>query len=77
MHVACCQIAPDVLAPANNVGLARDALAAAIDDGARIVVLPELVNSGYVFESRRRGARRGYDPRRRRAGRLGDRGGAQ
>ncbi|MGO9823325.1 MAG: nitrilase-related carbon-nitrogen hydrolase [Solirubrobacteraceae bacterium] len=50
MHVACCQIAPDVLAPANNVGLARDALAAAIDDGARIVVLPELVNSGYVFE---------------------------
>lgn len=51
MHVACCQIAPDVLAPGCSVEIARDALAAAIDDGAQIVVLPELVNSGYVFES--------------------------
>lgn len=51
MQVACCQIAPDVTNPAGNVELARDALAAAIDDGAQIVVLPELVNSGYVFES--------------------------
>jgi predicted amidohydrolase len=51
VHVACCQIEPDVLDPRGNVEMARAALAAAIDDGAQIVVLPELVNSGYVFES--------------------------
>ena len=51
MHVACCQIAPDVLSPGRSVEIAREALATAIDDGAQIVVLPELVNSGYVFES--------------------------
>ncbi len=51
MHVACCQIAPDVTDPGGNAELARDALATAIAQGAQIVVLPELVNSGYVFES--------------------------
>ncbi len=51
MHVACCQTAPDVLDPARSVEIAHDALAAAIDDGAQIVVLPELCNSGYVFDS--------------------------
>jgi 5-aminopentanamidase len=51
VHVACCQIAPDVLSPGRSVEIARDALSAAIDDGAQIIVLPELCNSGYVFES--------------------------
>ena len=52
MHVACCQLAPDVTDPRGNAELARDALATAIAQGAQIVVLPELVNSGYVFESK-------------------------
>jgi 5-aminopentanamidase len=51
VHVACCQIAPDVTSPGRSVEIAREALAAAIDDGAQIIVLPELANSGYVFES--------------------------
>src|SRR5579859_4439112 len=51
MHVACCQIAPDVTDPRKSADAARQALATAIDDGAQIVVLPELCNSGYVFES--------------------------
>lgn len=51
MHVACCQIAPDVRDPGHSAELAREALAGAIDAGAQIVVLPELANSGYVFES--------------------------
>jgi predicted amidohydrolase len=51
VQVACCQIAPDVLRPAHSATLAREAIAAAVAGGAQIVVLPELVNSGYVFES--------------------------
>jgi predicted amidohydrolase len=51
VRVACCQIAPDVERPDRNPDLARNALAAAVDAGAQIVVLPELVNSGYVFTS--------------------------
>jgi predicted amidohydrolase len=51
MRIACCQIAPDVTDPAASAGRATAAVAAAIDDGAEVVVLPELVHSGYVFES--------------------------
>ncbi len=51
MRVACCQIAPDVLNPGRNVEIATEAIATAVGQGAQIVVLPELVNSGYVFES--------------------------
>ncbi len=51
VRVACCQFAPDVDRPDRNVALALGAIAAAVADGARIVVLPELVNSGYVFSS--------------------------
>ena len=50
MQIACCQIAPDVTDPQRSADSARQALATAIDDGAQIVVLPELCNSGYVFE---------------------------
>jgi len=51
VRVASCQIAPDVERPEQNAELALGAIGAAIDAGAQIVVLPELVNSGYVFES--------------------------
>jgi len=51
MRVACCQLSPSVERPERNAALARDAIAQAVADGAQIVVLPELVNSGYVFES--------------------------
>jgi predicted amidohydrolase len=51
VRVASCQIAPDVERPDQNRELALAAIAGAVDAGAQIVVLPELVNSGYVFTS--------------------------
>ncbi len=52
VRLACCQIAPDVDSPDRSAELALDALADAVTGGAQFVVLPELVNSGYVFTSR-------------------------
>jgi predicted amidohydrolase len=49
VQIACCQLALDVEQPDANAAMARQAIAAAVAGGARIVVLPELVNSGYVF----------------------------
>jgi predicted amidohydrolase len=51
IQIACCQIAPDVENLASNAERARAAIAGAVAAGADIVVVPELVNSGYVFES--------------------------
>ncbi|MFI6284244.1 nitrilase family protein [Streptomyces sp. NPDC051018] len=48
--VACCQIAPRVGRVGENRERIRTAVLAAADRGADIVVLPELANSGYVFE---------------------------
>jgi predicted amidohydrolase len=48
--VACCQLAPRIGEPDANRSLAHDAIADAADRGAQVVVLPELINSGYVFE---------------------------
>ena len=48
--VACCQLAPRIGEADTNRALAHDAIVDAADRGARVVVLPELVNSGYVFE---------------------------
>ena len=77
VRVACCQIAPDVERPDQNAELALEAIAGAVDAGAQIVVLPELVNSGYVFTSVDE-ARAAAVPRRRRAARgLGAGGGAR
>jgi 5-aminopentanamidase len=50
--VACCQLAPVLGDPAANRELAADAVADAATRGASVVVLPELISSGYVFESR-------------------------
>jgi predicted amidohydrolase len=48
--VACCQLAPRIGDADANRALAHDAIIDAADRGAQVVVLPELVNSGYVFE---------------------------
>ncbi|MGW4031794.1 nitrilase-related carbon-nitrogen hydrolase [Streptomyces sp. NPDC004838] len=47
--VACCQLAPQVGRVGENRERIREAITAAADRGADIVVLPELANSGYVF----------------------------
>jgi 5-aminopentanamidase len=51
VRVACAQVAPTVGDLVGNRRLARDAVREAVSAGARVVVLPELVTSGYVFES--------------------------
>ena len=51
VRIACAQVAPRVGEAEGNRRLAREALREAIAAGARIVLLPELVTSGYVFES--------------------------
>jgi len=47
--VACCQLALRVGDVQFNRAACRGAIAAAADQGADIVVVPELANSGYVF----------------------------
>jgi predicted amidohydrolase len=51
VRVACAQLAPTVGDLEDNRRLAREAVREAVAAGARVVVLPELVTSGYVFES--------------------------
>ena len=51
VRIACAQIAPAVGDADGNRRLAREAVQEAIGARARIVLLPELVMSGYVFES--------------------------
>jgi 5-aminopentanamidase len=50
--VSCCQVTPALGDPAANRELAADAISHAAAQGASVVVLPELVSSGYVFDSR-------------------------
>jgi|SRR5579875_1688202 len=50
--VACCQLAPSLGDPPANRDLAAEAVAHAAASGANVIVLPELMSSGYVFESR-------------------------
>ena len=50
--VACCQLAPRIGEADGNRALAHRAIVDAADRGAQVVVLPELINSGYVFEGR-------------------------
>ncbi|WP_420033781.1 nitrilase-related carbon-nitrogen hydrolase [Streptomyces sp. cg28] len=49
--VACAQLALGVGDVAENLAAAEEAIEAAARAGARVVVLPELANSGYVFDS--------------------------
>jgi predicted amidohydrolase len=48
--IAACQLALAVGETEANRAAARDAVMRAAEAGARLVVLPELVNSGYVFD---------------------------
>jgi len=49
VRAAAAQLAPVLGDPGGNRARSLDALAAAADRGARLVVLPELCTSGYVF----------------------------
>ncbi|HZE05089.1 MAG TPA: nitrilase-related carbon-nitrogen hydrolase [Solirubrobacteraceae bacterium] len=50
--VACCQLPLTVGETEANRTACRNAITAAAGQGAQIVVVPELANSGYVFEDR-------------------------
>ncbi|MCY1396800.1 (R)-stereoselective amidase [compost metagenome] len=52
IQVACCQVAPKVGDLAYNRSLSERAIRTAAARGAQVVVLPELVQSGYVFSDR-------------------------
>jgi predicted amidohydrolase len=51
VRIACCQLAPDVEDPSRSAAQVLKRLAAAVADGAQIVILPELAHCGYVFAS--------------------------
>jgi N-carbamoylputrescine amidase len=53
LTVACIQMEPRVGAKQANVGHSVALIDQASANGARLIVLPELCNSGYTFESRR------------------------
>ena len=50
-RVATCQLRTDVEHPAESAARTRAAISDAIAQGAQIVVVPELSNSGYIFRS--------------------------
>src|ERR1700683_1970241 len=50
--VACCQLAPALGDLGGNRELTAGVVTQAAAQGASVIVLPELVSSGYVFESR-------------------------
>jgi predicted amidohydrolase len=52
VKVACCQMEPVVGRKDANIAKSVKMIETAAGKGARLVVLPELANSGYVFESR-------------------------
>ncbi len=51
LRIAVCQLPIDIEDPDGNIELAKSAIHDAASLGARLVVLPELTNSGYVFRS--------------------------
>ncbi|RUQ99114.1 nitrilase-related carbon-nitrogen hydrolase [Labedella endophytica] len=50
-RIVCEQVAPAIVDLAHNSRLVLDVLDRAVADGADVLVLPELVTSGYVFDS--------------------------
>ena len=56
VRVSCCQLSPRIAHLAANIEMSVNAVQAAIAGGARVVVLPELVTSGYVFADREEAA---------------------
>ena len=50
-RVAACQISLSIENPGQNLAHANKAISDAISQGAQIIVLPELTNSGYAFTS--------------------------
>ena len=52
VRVACCQIAPQVGEKEANLNKTAAFIHSAASQGAKIIVLPELCSSGYVFASR-------------------------
>lgn len=51
IRVSCIQFEPQIGAVADNVARASDLVRAAAAEGGRLIVLPELASTGYVFES--------------------------
>ena len=56
MRIACQQLAPAVAAFDANRAASVESVRAAVGQGAELVILPELVTSGYVFASREEAA---------------------
>jgi predicted amidohydrolase len=52
IRIACIQMEPKVGRKKANVAKSLELLATAANNGAKLAVLPELANSGYVFETR-------------------------
>ncbi|MFN3259353.1 MAG: nitrilase family protein [Pikeienuella sp.] len=52
IRVACVQMEPVVGEKARNVARSLEFIEEAAGEGAKLIVLPELANSGYVFETR-------------------------
>lgn len=52
VKVACCQIEPRVGEKDRNIKQTLEFLDAAVNEGADVILLPELSNTGYVFETR-------------------------
>ena len=52
VRVACIQMEPVVGEKDRNIQKSLSMIAKAADEGANLLVLPELCNSGYVFRSR-------------------------
>lgn len=52
IRIACVQMEPVVGEKDRNIRRSVDFIETAADNGARLIVLPELANSGYVFETR-------------------------
>lgn len=51
LKIAVCQLALNIENIEENIELANSAIREAASQGARLVVLPELTNSGYVFQT--------------------------